>query len=630
MDKKSLENEFLAAKNIRKELEEKDRLLENEKDFLNDRMIEIKKEYGSFDNIKKNNLNESKQMSKLLKQKNKELKNLKKKFILKVFFIIFVTVVFNSIVYNFNSKALQNYSDQYEMEMRKLSSDLITLQSKKDLDTKNQIQGMLSEHVLNPYILTNSNKEGANQYLLNLKRPSLKKIEFVQSEYGDFYIYRNKQELSTYSNIDSGSSVIFPGAIINGASLFCDSYTLIPIHRTGTKLVSNISNSSAIYVENTSYSNINDAINKFISSFKGDFLKSWTYEMNEVKSSEDINKAIGISANIKGSDLGYNFSNNIQRDKTNILVVIRQNYFTISTEPKQSPVEYFDEGSDLSKIGDFEPAYVSDVDYGRMAVLMISADLSKEDLIKNIDSSFKGINVGGGIQKINSKSDISYTLQIIGGGNNKIISNVTGNNEEDEGFFAKIKKIFSGNKDKDYSAKYIQEMTKFIDSGNVDGLVNAVPISYTLKYVNDNSATPCAKIKNQDVILSENMCMLDINLKGILNYDNAEIEIVSNSKDTIVVEPSLISIDDGVADIDNIKVFVNKNSIEPIAIKTAVIKKNQKRIERYQVINISDYYKEEAFEMPIYMGIKWPLQINNIVGAGKLNIKRSDFIDDIE
>lgn len=84
-----------------------------------------------------------------------------------------------------------------------------------------------------------------------------------------------------------------------------------------------------------------------------------------------------------------------------VLIKIRQVFFNIAVDPKP-----YNEWGDLeqSRIGAYEPLYISSVDYGRVAYLLIKTDKSVEEMHKQISGS---INAGWFIVKTNGSIDLN-------------------------------------------------------------------------------------------------------------------------------------------------------------------------------------------------------------------------------
>ncbi len=617
MIRESLKKRYLDNKELKVKLDQKNIEIQQEKVIV-EKNIKQLLEMNNETVFSISNINNA------IKRKKKSFSKKEKKFSKNIMSIVLSFILVNIGLFSYEYISFEQNKSVYEEKIKELDSLRNKEMLEASLRKKNKIKDMLTSSTQKSFFLTENNENSANNYLKSLVKSSTDTLKLYNIDNENFYVYQNKDVMPMYSNVDPGTSTIYPGAIINGASLFSSAYTIVPINRTGMKLTSNIANSKPINVEEVSYSNVNSALNDFATSFKGDVLKSWSYDMQEVKNIEDINKALGIGVNIKYVDLGLKLEKSIVSEKTNLLVVIRQNYYSVDAEPKNRPVDYFEKGADLSNVGVFEPAYISQVDYGRMAVLLINSDLEASELKAGIDAGISGIKGGYDSDKKFEDSIISYTLQIFGGGNNTQISNVTGNDSdviEKDGMFAKFRKNFFGGEEKDVTASYIKSVTEFIDNGNADGLTNAVPIGYKLKYINDNSVVPCLSVSDHNIYIADDIYMLDIQVDDFESKDDYVVTFMQNSPNTAILSQSTIVIKDGKTDGSSVKAIIDKNDVSPIVIN---ISQKNKVISNNQFVDVSNFDTNETIKVPLTSIGK------NNKDTITLNVKKTEVVGNIE
>lgn len=119
------------------------------------------------------------------------------------------------------------------------------------------------------------------------------------------------------------------------------------------------------------------------------------YYTNSVESYASFNKSFRTHAHASGlfglAKKSFNYETSelsINHDKY-VLIKVRQFFYNVAVAPKP-----YDQWGDLdnTNLGTHEPVYVSSVDYGRVAHLLIETELKAEDVEKVIDATIK-VNV---------------------------------------------------------------------------------------------------------------------------------------------------------------------------------------------------------------------------------------------
>lgn len=162
-----------------------------------------------------------------------------------------------------------------------------------------------------------------------------------------------------------------------------------------------------------------------------------TYEIREIQSEDELSLNAGFSIQ-KGVFAGsLNGGYSTQKKNTNLLLVIKQVYYTIDVDLPSNKLDFFNESNeDLNQI--FKdgtiPTYVSSVAYGRVAMIMIQSNFSRQEIEAEINASFGLMSINPGssknkklsnglelsLRKISSDTDTTVKAFIYGGDSSNI------------------------------------------------------------------------------------------------------------------------------------------------------------------------------------------------------------------
>lgn len=371
-----------------------------------------------------------------------------------------------------------------ELEIRKMEQAKRIEQEKKielanyEMELENTILQSRGEQVKS-CLVSPENMAEVDEYIKSLYRYSESKLEQISFNDESYYIFKNYIELDKYNLLDSTNNAIYPGAILKGDSLFKGNYTVIPVERTPIVLMSNQSNGKAKTVLEPNYSNISYKLNEFANEYVGDVSKEWKYELVSASSSQELNAKLGASVGKHSLGVNTNFSN----EKNKMAVVYSQIYYTVSVEPKSYGGDYFDNGVNLDILGEYEPAYVSSVDYGRKFILIVESKLSESELRSKLETNIKGVNIESDIERIDEESDLSWEIESYGGEYIKL-------------------------KDSDMDSGFSISDALNDTLNNDNKLINPVPISYNLKYLSDNAPVPPMYINSEEIKRAEDVQMV--------------------------------------------------------------------------------------------------------------------------
>lgn len=373
------------------------------------------------------------------------------------------------------------------------------------------------------FIVTEKNLTEANLTLISLVENKLQEILSLSNR----SIYQEVEHFdsSEYTNLDPATSIIYPGAIFTGDSIFAD-YTILPLARKPIELAANFATSQAdsisALVDDPKFSTVTVARNQLVEkNLTSDVAANITFSSKTYNEEHEVRAFLGLSVPLPpviSSFLDFSapagFS--LKEKKTNMLVKFTQVYYTLSVHPPESPVDFFKDGFNTATLGDISPAYVSEVSYGRTGVLSINSKYSESEINAALKASIevaKVIEIGEAASLEASFKNVlensEMNLYIIGGSSIHAGGAVSGYN----GFM------------------------EFITSGNnvMEEKQYAVPISYKLRYVSDNSLVPGGMVKKSTISESNPESMkITITLNSIdTSFKNATVRVNTTNMNAV-------------------------------------------------------------------------------------------------
>ena len=296
-------------------------------------------------------------------------------------------------------------------------------------------------------------------------------------------------ELVDTSNLD----VIYPGSILRGDSFMEGGLDPIAVVNPKEVTISISLQGRGYDVKRTtipSVSNIRQKMNdlKTDEKLNGDSAPTYlNYYANSVESYASFNKSFRTHARASAlfglakKSFNYETSELSINHNKYVLIKVRQFFYNIAVDPKP-----YDQWGDLdnTNLGTHEPVYISSVDYGRVAHLLVKTTLSAQEVHKKISGS------------------VSLGLPIImrGGGN-------INNNESENKFFTENEvTVFTLGGPLKFGAitDYVSFM-KFLYAPTPRELIeSAVPISYKVRTLKDNREVQVRTFYTEQRIIREN------------------------------------------------------------------------------------------------------------------------------
>jgi len=261
---------------------------------------------------------------------------------------------------------------------------------------------------------------------------------------------------SEFPLFDVNADIIYPGNLLQGATLDAATPSPIPVKRgpgTIVMVIDNGADSVSRTVDEVSLSKIFNKKNEIIRDNPGIIPARFSFTVEEVSSREKL--ALALDVNIKnliGSiSSALSFSSDKQYNR--FLVKLDQSFFTIAYQLPTTKEEIFDPSvtpDDIKPyIYDGNPAaFISSVTFGRKFYLLVESTESKEVMKASLNASFNAAvtsgNLGGDVKYVSDLSSLNIKAYALGGEAGDALSAVTTNFEDLKDFLASGASIETG------------------------------------------------------------------------------------------------------------------------------------------------------------------------------------------
>lgn len=369
-------------------------------------------------------------------------------------------------------------------------------------------------------------------------RREIKDIENeVPKEYRSLDIEENDDYDITYEEVDATSSnsdicsmgaldtILYPGALVDISN---NVYTPINLDLAPLEMSVNLetsvgSNKSIVTtIDTPTLGNVRSGIQKIVTDnvdSKTNLPSNMTMEIREVKSKDEFYLNLGLGLQVKKFNIAEDFSCESVNKQTNIVIVIKQIYYTVGINHK-GILSLIDENVSNKEINQAfygkVPGYVSSVSYGRIVLLSIQTDYSLLDIKNTLNlGAFKIAELSSTLEVLSEDEETTIKYFQYGGGSSSV-----GNVYE-------------------YTSQ--QDFLNLFNSYDVNENTVSAPISYTIsnydgslaslqsssKYIIKNIKYNPKRImswKHLDEILKDKsylkMKELKIDLTAMLNFDD--------------------------------------------------------------------------------------------------------------
>ena len=177
-------------------------------------------------------------------------------------------------------------------------------------------------------------------------------------------------------------------------------------------------------------------------------------------------------------------------------------------------------------MGSYEPAYVSSVDYGRKIILLVSGELSEQELSAKVNGLIKGVQIGAAISNVKKDEQLDLQIMTYGGAD---MSSVLQSSDKNKGIVGEFREWLWGSNDTEGIADRLNDFL-----ANRDTLINPVPLSYRLKYLSDNAQVPAMYINEEEIALADNAQLITLSASEELQVDITSLPAILLNKNEVL------------------------------------------------------------------------------------------------
>jgi hypothetical protein len=288
---------------------------------------------------------------------------------------------------------------------------------------------------------------------------------------------RASENPEDFAMINPNASVLWPGNLVQGASLESGIPTTIPVvaskRQPGNISLAIVSSAGQVgapmylTVDNMLFSTVNQAMNDILRGFEGHGYAQYSFEYNYIESKEELEFVLNASFKGFGASAKAGLKINNTDQYKYALIKLHQSYFTMVYDDPAGLDGVFTSDITVNDLrnytGDGNPmCYISSVTYGRVFYLLYETTATKEDLEFTLNASFSGFGVNA---DADTKLKINDTLQ-------KTRAMVSQFGGDAQNSFTNV------------MALNLEAITDFMEKGaNFSAQSPGAPISYTVKYL---------------------------------------------------------------------------------------------------------------------------------------------------
>ena len=280
---------------------------------------------------------------------------------------------------------------------------------------------------------------------------------------------------------EMNSEVIYPGSILQGGSFMKGVYDPVRLANDFEPVDLSVTlrgdglvvSKSVVPVLSKIRQATNDLIAGQENKISGKYVPAvFDYQSHTVSTEESMKRSFSIHVGaevFKGivkADFNYNQSKAHKENKHYVMISFRQFLYNIAIDPKHYS-QWIKGDIDVKQMGGYEPVYISSVDYGRMAYIMIETNKSVDETKAMFEAA-----VRVSLKVVKAGVDVKYHQEFA-----KLFSE------------SKVKvKIVGGPVELAAGVNDIESFTKFIQMPNAKQLIaSSAPIAYKVRRLRDNT-----------------------------------------------------------------------------------------------------------------------------------------------
>lgn len=313
-----------------------------------------------------------------------------------------------------------------------------------------------------------------------------------QAEFQEITTTQKSEKLDPLSPaFDTKTELLFPGSILRGSSFLNANYDPLVLSNPFEKVTLSTTLKGTETVSGDYYptvSGIREGINalvaKNIESINGDFVPAIIeYTSKDITTAESLVKSMNIHASVDAkfalsvsAKFGYEKKETSTNDTHYVLISFRQKLYTASIDPKYYK-DWIKGGINTAECGEYEPLYISSVDYGRTAYVLFETNLSTQQLYSKVTASITAsYGVVSGSASTEFTSDAKSTFA-----ENKFKAYIFGG-PLDGGIVTDLEKL----------GEFLKKPK------SLQLVASSVPISYTVRRLKDNTEVAVRQVYTEE------------------------------------------------------------------------------------------------------------------------------------
>ncbi|MFV0289352.1 MAG: thiol-activated cytolysin family protein [Mangrovibacterium sp.] len=336
-----------------------------------------------------------------------------------------------------------------------------------------------------PYTLQKVEYEQKSSEIISTQKTGETVYDPTTSSFKEIYAQTTKNYMTVSSpsilSPTTSSEVIYPGSILRGSSFLNYNYDPLVLSNEFKPVTLSLSLKGANSVFSVSIpptlSDIRGALSALLLGNQDNVDYSYvpadySFSSDSISNEDSFTRSFSthVDANILNTlvsvDFGYSQNTAWEKKQNYVMVKLIQKVYSASINPKYV-TDWVDGDIILTECGTHEPLYISNVDYGRTAYLLMETDMSTSEaatvLSMSVSVALKVLSASAGSEYTKKLKDMftnkKITVKIIGGS------------------AAHVTKVTS-----------YEEFVNYITNISTAELVKAsAPISYTVRRLMDNT-----------------------------------------------------------------------------------------------------------------------------------------------
>ncbi|MCC1483641.1 thiol-activated cytolysin family protein [Winogradskyella immobilis] len=227
----------------------------------------------------------------------------------------------------------------------------------------------------------------------------------------------------TFPLFNPNAEIVYPGNLLQGATLNDATPRPIPVRRAGGTISYNINDgnpNSSFRVDEVSRSSIQNGINSIIANATGATPANFQLDIIQIESEQQLALEMGIDINTYTTQVAADLSLNQESSFNSTLVRLTQQYYTMSFDLPTSLDEIFDESVTPEQLSTFvqndnPAAFISSVTYGRIFYMLIESTSSREEMSAQLNLAYEsfGNSVEGEIAVDQTEALDNLSIKVI-------------------------------------------------------------------------------------------------------------------------------------------------------------------------------------------------------------------------